>query len=54
MEDIRQFLLRHGVLAPVGASNLRIQPPLIVTEAQVREGLAIVDEALSLADRLVD
>jgi taurine--2-oxoglutarate transaminase len=54
MEDIRQFLLRRGVLAPVGASNLRIQPPLIVTEAQVREGLAIVDEALSLADRLID
>jgi taurine---2-oxoglutarate transaminase len=54
MEDIRQFLLKRGVLAPVGASNLRIQPPLIVTEAQVREGLAIVDEALSLADRLIE
>jgi taurine--2-oxoglutarate transaminase len=50
LEEIRRFLLERGLLALVGGSTLRIQPPLSITEAQLREGLALVDEALSLAD----
>ena len=54
MEEIRQFLLRRGLLALAGGSTVRIQPPLSVTEAQLREGLATIDEALALADAAMD
>ena len=50
MEEIRQFLLENGLLALVSGSALRIQPPLSITEAQLQEGLALIDRALSIAD----
>jgi 4-aminobutyrate aminotransferase-like enzyme len=35
------------MFAPVGGSTLKIAPPLIATEAQVKEGLTVLDEALA-------
>jgi taurine--2-oxoglutarate transaminase len=49
-EEMRQFMARRGLLCHASGSLVRIQPPLIVSEAQLREGLAIVDAALDLAD----
>ena len=50
VEDIRQVLLQNGLLAVVTGSNLRIQPPLSIAETQLREGIALIDGALCLAD----
>lgn len=50
LDEIRQFLLGNGLLTVAGGSVLRIQPPLSITEAQLREGLAIIDDALAIAD----
>jgi taurine--2-oxoglutarate transaminase len=52
-EQMRQFMAGRGLLCHASGSLRRIQPPLIVTEAQLREGLAIVDAALDLADAAV-
>jgi taurine---2-oxoglutarate transaminase len=54
IDQIRQFMLEKGLIVQPRGSNLRITPPLIATEAQVYEGLAIVDDALTFGDSLVD
>ena len=35
------------LFAPVGGSTIKIAPPLIATEQQVKEGLGVLDEALA-------
>lgn len=42
-----QACLRRGLLAMCYSYNIRINPPLLVTEAQALEGLAILDEAFA-------
>ena len=54
LEAMKQLLLERGLIAPLRGSTLRVYPPLCVTEAELRHGLAIIDEALELADALVD
>jgi taurine--2-oxoglutarate transaminase len=49
-EEMKRFMAERGLLCHASGSLLRVQPPLIVTEAQVREGLSIVDAALGIAD----
>jgi taurine---2-oxoglutarate transaminase len=49
-EELRRAMASKGLLCHASGSIVRIQPPLIVTEAQLREGLEIVDDALTLAD----
>jgi len=41
--------IEKGLLlfAPVGGSTIKIAPPLITTEQQVKEGLAVLDEVLA-------
>ena len=53
LERMKSLLLERGLLAPLRGSTLRVYPPLCVTEAQLRHGLAIMDEALEIADALV-
>jgi taurine--2-oxoglutarate transaminase len=52
-ESLRQAMLQRGLLCHASGSIVRIQPPLVINETQLREGLAIVDEALALADAAV-
>jgi 4-aminobutyrate aminotransferase-like enzyme len=49
-EQMKRFMAERGLLCHASGSLLRLQPPLIVTEAQLREGLSIVDAALEIAD----
>lgn len=42
-----QACLRRGLLAMCYSYNIRINPPLPITEAQALEGLAILDEAFA-------
>ena len=53
LEPMKAFLGEHGLIAPLRGSTLRVYPPLCITEAELRRGLAIMDEALAIADALV-
>jgi 4-aminobutyrate aminotransferase-like enzyme len=46
-----QECLRRGLVAMVYSPVIRINPPLIITEAQALEGLAILDEAMGAVAR---
>lgn len=54
MTAIRQFLLDHGLFLYTHWHTLLIIPPLIITEAQLREGFALIDKALEIADAVVE
>jgi len=41
---LKATLLEHGLLGFVVENRLHVVPPLIVTEEQVHEGLAILDQ----------
>ena len=46
-----QECLRRGLVAMSYAPSIRINPPLVITEAQALDGLQILDEALSVVTR---
>jgi taurine--2-oxoglutarate transaminase len=50
VDAFKERLLERGLIAPLRGSTLRVYPPLCVTEAELRRGLEIVDEALELTD----
>ena len=50
MEDVTRVCKERGFLPIANYNRLHLVPPCIVTEAEARTGLAIVDEALSAAD----
>ncbi|GAB4479610.1 MAG: aspartate aminotransferase family protein [Anaerolineales bacterium] len=54
MIAIRQFLLDHGLFLYTHWHTLLIIPPLIITEEQLEEGFALIDQALEIADSVVD
>lgn len=54
MIAIRQTLLEHGLFIYTHWNTLLIIPPLIITEEQLAEGLALIDEALTIADSAVE
>ncbi len=53
VEQVAAELMRRGVAMVPWVSHLVLAPPLIVTEEQLDEALAALDEALVLADALV-
>jgi len=53
MVSIRKSLLEHGLYISPHWHTLLIIPPLIITEEQLAEGMAMIDEALEIADRVV-
>ena len=50
MEALRRNLLQNGVFLYTHWHTLLLLPPLIITEEQLEEGFAIIDEALSITD----
>jgi 4-aminobutyrate aminotransferase / (S)-3-amino-2-methylpropionate transaminase / 5-aminovalerate transaminase len=46
-QQLFQALLRRGLMTMAYAPRVRVNPPLVTTEAQVDEGLAIMHEALA-------
>ncbi len=50
MGKLGAFLRDNGIFAFVRWNNLHINPPLIVTESQLMEALAVVDRACDLTD----
>lgn len=50
IKQVRQYCLDHGLFLYSHWHTLLIIPPLIITEEQLDEGFAVLDEALLLAD----
>lgn len=50
MTEIKSTLLKHGLLPFVVENRIHVVPPCIVTEAEVTQGLAILDSVLGLFD----
>lgn len=53
MAEIRRALLHQGVYAFLRSNLLAITPPLCITRHELDEGLAALDKALEVADRLL-
>ena len=51
MNDVMKHIRGNGMFTFVRWNYIFVAPPLTITEAQVDEGLAIIDGALSIADR---
>ncbi|MFC9442011.1 MULTISPECIES: aspartate aminotransferase family protein [unclassified Brevibacterium] len=54
MNEVIAALKAGGVLPFANFNRIHIVPPLNTPDAEVRAGLAVLDEALSIADRYVD
>ncbi len=53
IDQVTSKMMAGGVACLGWISHLVIAPPLIVTEAELDEGLRALDDALSVADALV-
>jgi taurine--2-oxoglutarate transaminase len=50
MAALKKFCLDHGLYVYTHWHTLLIVPPLIITEEQLKEGFAILDQALEITD----
>ena len=53
MTALKKYCLDHGLFLYTHWHTVLIIPPLIITEAQLKEGLEILDKALDIMDRAV-
>jgi taurine--2-oxoglutarate transaminase len=53
MLRIKQYLNEQGLFISQHWHTLLIIPPLIINEQQLAEGMAIIDQALEIADQSV-
>jgi taurine---2-oxoglutarate transaminase len=53
MRALDRYLLDHGLYTMVRWWNVMTNPPLCITEEQLSEGFAVINEALTIADRAV-
>lgn len=53
MRALDRYLLDHGLYTMVRWWDVMTNPPLCITEEQLDEGFAVIDEALTIADRAV-
>lgn len=53
MNQLNAYLRLHGVYTLVRWNNVFVNPPLCITEEQLLEGLAVVDQALNITDAVL-
>ena len=53
MQAVNKALLERGLFTMIRFNGIMTNPPLCITEEQLEEGFAIVDEALAIADGAV-
>jgi len=53
MIALRKYCLDHGLYVYTHWHTILIIPPLIISEEQLKEGFAILDEALKITDSSV-
>ncbi len=51
MKAIGTFLREHGLYTMIANNSIHTNPPLCITEEQLAEGFAVIDEALAIADQ---
>jgi taurine--2-oxoglutarate transaminase len=51
MSALRRFCLDNGLFLYTHWHTVLIIPPLIITEAQLREGMEVLDKALEITDK---
>jgi taurine--2-oxoglutarate transaminase len=51
MTALRKYMLDHGVYVYTHWHTMLIIPPLIINEEQLKEGFAVLDEALAITDQ---
>jgi taurine--2-oxoglutarate transaminase len=54
LTEVGTFLRAHGLFTFIFHNVVFVVPPLCITEAQLDEGLAIIDGALALTDKLCE
>jgi len=54
MKKLNAFFLDNGLFTYTRWNNFTIAPPLCITEAQLREGFAIIDRGLKIIDEEVE
>lgn len=52
MAEFSRYLLDHGLFTFVRWGSFMCNPPLIITEEELRQGFAIIDQALQITDRV--
>jgi taurine--2-oxoglutarate transaminase len=50
MMEVAKFLRANGLFTFTQSNMVFVVPPLCITEAQLDEGLAIIDRAIEIAD----
>jgi len=53
MTALRKYCVDHGLFLYTHWHTVLIIPPLIITEAQLKEGMDVLDDALKITDRAV-
>jgi taurine--2-oxoglutarate transaminase len=53
MKAIGKYFREHGLYTMIANNSIHTNPPLCITEEQLDEGFAIIDEALAIADQAV-
>jgi len=53
MRAVERHLLDHGVYTMIRWWNVMTNPPLCITEEQLDEGFAVINDALAIADQAV-
>ncbi|MFO7633809.1 MAG: hypothetical protein R6W76_14795, partial [Caldilinea sp.] len=53
MRRLAAYLREHGVYTYVWRNLLHTNPPLCVTETELREAMTVVNDALTIADEAV-
>ena len=54
MAKVGAFFRENGLFTFVRWNTFFVNPPLCITEEELREGLAIVDQALDITDAAVE
>jgi len=53
MKAVGKYLRDHGLYTMIANNSIHTNPPLCITEEQLAEGFAVIDEALAIADEAV-
>ena len=53
MKAIGKFFRANGLYVMIANNSIHTNPPLCITEAQLAEGFALIDQALDIADQAV-
>jgi taurine--2-oxoglutarate transaminase len=53
MDKLRQYLLDNGLYTFIHWNVILVNPPLIINEEQLAEGIKVIDKALEITDRAV-